>query len=222
MRYILGIDDAGRGPIIGPMIISGALFEKDTLADLKKLDIKDSKLVPQKRRVFLAKEITDLAVSFHTVRIHAPEIDSREEKGLNLNDLEAVKIAEVINVLTKNLKDVEIIVDCPSVNTKAWQNTLLGYVDDSEGKKFKVEHKADSKYLACSAASILAKVAREEEVQKIKDKLKIDFGSGYPADPVTVDFLKKRGLKFAKHDIIRKTWQTWKNLIKNNNQKNLF
>ncbi len=50
MKYVLGVDDAGRGPIIGPMVVSAALFKREDLDKLKALEIKDSKLVPPKKR----------------------------------------------------------------------------------------------------------------------------------------------------------------------------
>ena len=222
MKYILGVDDAGRGPIIGPMIVSAALFKREDLDKLKALEIKDSKLIPPKKREYLEKSIKEIAKSYKVVNITPLEIDNREEKGLNLNDLEALKMAEAINEASKGLSDIDVIVDCPSTNTIAWKNTLLKYIKVLEGKKFIVEHKADAKYVACSAASILSKVKRDSEVMKIKQQIKVDFGSGYPADPKTIKFIKERGHKYLKYHIIRETWQTWKNIVGGKGQKKLF
>ena len=80
----------------------------------------------------------------------------------------------------------------------------------------------DRNYPAVSAASILAKVSRESNVGEIKQKIKVDFGSGYPADPMTIKFLKERGNKYLKYNIIRESWKTWKNLSTQQNQKKLF
>ena len=73
-----------------------------------------------------------------------------------------------------------------------------------------------------SAGSILAKVAREENVGDLRNKVGIDFGSGYPADPKTKEFLIKHGRKFADEKIIRQSWSTWKNIVKKNDQKKLL
>lgn len=222
MKYILGVDDAGRGPIIGPMVVSAALFKREDLDKLKNLDIKDSKLIPPKKREYLEKSIKEIAKSYKVVKITPLEIDNREENGLNLNDLEALKMAEAINEASKGLSDMDVIIDCPSTNLVAWKNTLLKYIKVLEGKKFIVEHKADANYVACSAASILSKVERDSEIEKIKQKIKVNFGSGYPADPITVKFLKERGHKYLKYHIIRETWQTWKNILGGKSQKKLF
>ncbi|MFC1686046.1 ribonuclease HII [Nanoarchaeota archaeon] len=222
MKYILGIDDAGRGPIIGPMVIGGTIFKKEDIDKLKKLGVKDSKMIVPKKREFLSNEIKKIALGYKAVKITPLEIDNREENGLNLNDLEALKMAEAINELSKGLKDIDVIIDCPSTNIEAWKLTLLRYIKEPAGKKFIVEHKADDKYVACSAASIIAKVVRDWEIEKIKEEINVDFGSGYPADPQTVKFINERGHKYLKYHIIRESWQTWKNIMVKKNQKKLF
>jgi len=222
MNYILGVDDAGRGPIIGPMVLSGVLVKTTDSDKLKEIGVKDSKLIAPNKREILAKQIKEMVDNYKSIKISPEEIDSREENGLNLNDLEAIKIAEIINKLTEGLKNVQVIVDCPSVNTVAWKNYLLQYIKEPEGKKFVIEHKADFKYPACAAASILAKVCRDAEIEKIKKELKVDFGSGYPADPKTKKFLEQRGHKYLKYKIIRTTWATWGNILKKSSQKKLF
>jgi len=223
MTLFLGVDDAGRGPIIGPMVLGGVLIEKEEAEKLKRLGVADSKTLSPSRREKLLTDIRKAAVSCRTVQISAAEIDSRGENGLNLNDLEAVKMAEVINLITDGVKEeIEIFLDCPSVNCDAWRAYLLKHIKNLDNKKFRVEHKADSKYSACSAASILAKVTRDAEVAKIRKEIGIDFGSGYPADPKTKAFLAKYGEKFSDSGIIRKTWETWASLQKKQSQKKLF
>ncbi|MBU0761453.1 MAG: ribonuclease HII, partial [Candidatus Altiarchaeota archaeon] len=68
-------------------------------------------------------------------------------------------------------------------------------------------HKADDKYAEASAASILAKVERDRDIEKLKD-IWGDFGSGYPSDPLTQDFIRKLREKGAYPDFIRKSWST--------------
>jgi ribonuclease HII len=83
------------------------------------------------------------------------------------------------------------------------------------------EHKADAKHTICGAASILAKVTRDEEIEKLKRKIGVDFGSGYPSDPVTRKFLEDYGKKHKKDGIFRETWVTWKNHIARKEQLKL-
>jgi ribonuclease HII len=208
---VLGIDDAGRGPIIGPMVMAGVLIDSKEEPKLKSLGVKDSKQVIQNKRVLLAEEIRKIAISYHVVTIHPNEIDGREAGGLNLNKLEAVKAALIINQLNKTNEKIKVVIDCPSTNIKKWESYLKGYVEKTENLDFFVEHKADVNHVSCSAASILAKVTREEEVEKIKKRIGKDFGSGYPSDPVTKKFIEEHGKKHKKDGIIRETWATWQN-----------
>ena len=86
---ILGIDDAGRGPVIGPMVLAGCLIDSEIEPELKKLGVRDSKQLTQKRREFLESKIKEKAEAFSIQVTHASEIDGRFDSGKNLNDLEA-------------------------------------------------------------------------------------------------------------------------------------
>ena len=227
-KFLLGIDDAGRGPVIGPMVLAGVLLSRNDEIKLKQLGVKDSKMLSPKRREALAKKIRKIAI-YCIIKISPKEIDSRASIGLNLNQLEAIKAADIINKLLKNKEKTktDIIIDCPSVNRAAWKNYLLRYVNEKiKNAKFIIEHKADVHYPAVSAASIIAKVARDAEIEKIKKKIGVNFGSGYPADPLTQEFLTQEFLKHAdkykKLHIARETWQTLKSFKGRKEQKNLL
>jgi ribonuclease HII len=224
-EYIIGVDDAGRGPVLGSMFIAGTLFDKDADAILKKMGVKDSKMLFPSVREKLAVDIKKLALSYEVIKITPSEIDEAVISGFNLNKLEANKMAQVINALTDALeKDAKITVyvDCPSNNIPAWKSVLLSYINRKE-MDFKVEHKCDVNHVECSAASVLAKVTRDEEVKKIKKQYNVNCGSGYPSDPVCVEFLKTKGAKkLEEKGLIRKSWQTWKNHKKDEEQKMLF
>jgi ribonuclease HII len=132
-----------------------------------------------------------------------------------------MKAAMIINKLTEKIKEeVDVIIDCPSVNTKEWKLTVEKFLNNKEKIKIKAEHKADFNYPVVSAASIIAKESREEEVAKLKKELQIDFGSGYPADPKTVEFIEKNHADPLYSKIIRHSWSTVKKL--KSNQKKLF
>ena len=91
---LIGIDDAGRGPLIGPMILAGVLIDSSLNNNLKELGVKDSKLLSQNQRLRLSGEIKKISKS--KILITSPsEIDSSP----NLNTLEAKKTAEIINAL---------------------------------------------------------------------------------------------------------------------------
>ena len=217
----MGIDDAGRGPIIGPMILAGVLVDEKMQEFLKSQDVKDSKQVIHSTRIKLAKTIKQTAHAYKIVKTSAEEIDNSLSSGTNLNRVEAMKAAEVINSLNNGKQKITVVVDCPSTNKLAWKNTMIEYVKNKSNLLFVCEHKADVNHVDVAAASILAKVAREEEVAKLKKKYG-NIGSGYPADPVTKDFLRKHGNKLRNSGLFRKSWQTWKKLFPEKGQATLF
>lgn len=217
---ILGIDDAGRGPLIGPMILAGVVINKEQEKILKANGINDSKLISHPERIKMAKIIKSNSIKSKVVQSSPEEIDKSINSRINLNTLEAKKTAEIINSLNNKKERMRVIVDCPSVNISAWKRTLLKFVNESSNLEIICEHKADANHIAVSAASILAKVTREEEVSKLKEKFG-DIGSGYPSDPTTQEFLKKNGKKFKDAGIFRKTWATWKSLFPEKSQKTL-
>ncbi len=217
-HFILGIDDAGRGPVIGPMILAGVLLTDKQEKILRKHNVKDSKQLSHQTRINLEKLIRKNTLKHAITRSSPNEIDNALSSGTNLNTLEAQKTAEIINTLNeKDLynKKIKVIVDCPSTNTRAWRSTLLKYISYAENLIITCEHKADANYTSVGAASILAKVEREDEIEKIRECYKKygNLGSGYPSDPITKEFLKKNGARLKNEGIFRKTWSTWKSLF---------
>jgi ribonuclease HII len=219
---ILGIDDAGRGPVIGPMILAGCLIDESTEIEFKKLGIKDSKELTPKRREFLATIIREKAETFEIVLAHPTEIDEKLGSGTNLNHLEAIKTAEIINKINKGFRKIKVIIDCPSVGIVKWTDFLKIKIDNLSNLEIVCEHKADKNHIAVSAASILAKSAREKEMDKLKEMYGFEMGSGYTSDPSTINFLEKNSQKHEDSGIFRKSWGTWKNATDKIVQKKLF
>lgn len=220
--FYIGIDDAGRGPVIGPMILAGVLAEERQILKFKELGVKDSKMLTKKRRKHLSREIKKIALSYHIVKSSPVEIDDGISQKINLNKIEAHKAAEIINKLMKKVPKAEIIIDCPSPNKIAWQNYLDGHIDCGKKINLKCEHKADVNHVIVGAASILAKVTRDNEVDKIIKKYDVECGSGYPSDPICKKFLETpKARKLAKIGLIRKSWATWKNQVNKKSQKKL-
>lgn len=213
MVKVLGIDEAGRGPVIGPLIIAGVMIHDGKEAELGA--VKDSKLLTHKKRVIL-NEIIQKNSEFKIIEVSPQEIDDAlnpNNKKMNLNWLEAHKQAEIINELKPDIA----IIDCPSPNCKKYTEYLRKLLNNKEIKLI-VEHKADVNYPVCSAASIIAKVKREEEVAKLKEKYG-DIGPGYPANPITQKFIKEN---WEKHpEIFRHSWITFKNHEKMKGQMKL-
>ncbi len=211
---VLGVDEAGRGPVIGDLVISGVMIEESDEKKLKKLDVKDSKLIAPKKREELFDEIIKVIKGYEILIIKPNEIDEAVlSKEMNLNKLEGVKSALIIN----KLKPDVAILDCPSTNTESYKEFVKFFLKDKDIKIIS-EHKADFKYPVVSAASILAKVTRDSEIEKLRKKYG-EIGSGYPADERTQEFIKNN---FEKHpEIFRKSWKTFQNLKKAKSQKDL-
>jgi len=221
-EFLLGIDDAGRGPIIGPMVLAGIIINKKDEQKLKDLGVDDSKKLTPEKREELSK-ILRKDYQFHYELASVEEIDLRNKVGTNLNRIEAIKAAKIINELLKDKKDIiEIIIDCPSTNIEAWRNCVLQYVDKKDRIKLKAEHKADANHICVSAASIIAKTTRDNEIEKLKKELNLEIGSGYPSDPVTCACLNKNLNFLLEKGVIRKTWATFEDIKSKKEQKTLF
>ena len=213
---ICGIDEAGRGPIVGPMVMCGLLVKEEDEKELVKLGVKDSKLLPRKTRELLFDKIKDISYKYEIVIISPDEIDNavQNRDGLNLNRLEARKSAEIINLLNPD----KAIIDTPSNNIKSYKEYLLGHIKNKK-IEWVLEHKADVKYPIVSGASVLAKVTRDNEIDMIKKDIGIDFGSGYMSDPKTVDFLEKYYEKYP--ELFRKSWLPYQDIVNKKFQKKL-
>ena len=219
MELILGIDDAGRGPVIGPMVLAGCLVTDETQKKMKKLGVKDSKELTPKRREMLAEKVKELAETFEIVLATPTEIDCNFNDGSNLNKLEAQKMAEIINKINKGYKKIKVIIDCPSTTISTWTDYLKTHIENLSNLEIVCEHKADKNHIAVSAASIIAKHIREKEMDKLKEVYGQEIGSGYCSDPATIKFLETH---VDKHEgLFRKTWETWKVAFNKLGQKRL-
>ncbi|MFH1682291.1 MAG: ribonuclease HII [Candidatus Woesearchaeota archaeon] len=216
-KMICGVDEAGRGPILGPLVMAGMLIKEGDENRLKALGVKDSKLLTKEKREELFEQIKELAVSYKIIAVSPAEIDAAlNDPNLNLNWLEADTSAEIVNELKPN----QVILDCPSTNPPAYKNYFINKLAAELREEAEViaEHKADLNYVVVGAASILAKVTRDREIEKIKKQFG-ECGSGYLADEKTQIFFKEN---FEKHaHLFRKTWKPYQDLIKSKGQKSL-
>ncbi len=217
----LGIDDAGKGPVIGPMVLAGCLIDEKTEREFRRLGVRDSKQLTHKRREFLEKIIREKSEAFEIEIIHPLEIDGRGDSGINLNQVEAIMAAKIINRINKGYGKIKVVIDCPSPSRLKWRDFVKVKIDNLSNLELSCEHKADRNHIAVSAASILAKQEREREMAVIKQKYGDHVGSGYSSDPRTKKFLEKNIKKHRKSGIFRKSWKTWKRATSKAEQKKL-
>ncbi|HLC51230.1 MAG TPA: ribonuclease HII [archaeon] len=199
---------------MGPLVIAGVMVEKEDEIKLKRIKVKDSKLLTPQQREKLYPLIRKIAKDIAIIKISARELDEMMETR-NLNRIEAEKMAEIIKALGADVA----YVDAPQVSTDKFKNYLLALAKNHT--EIVAENKADKKFPTVSAASILAKVERDREVEKIKKVVGFDFGVGYSHDKRSIAFVRKC-LKEGKHlEFIRHKWSTVENIKKEKKQKKL-
>ena len=204
---ICGIDDAGRGPMLGPLVIAGISLDKKKLRKLTALGVKDSKKLSPKLRESLYKKIIDIVDDYYVAKISPRSIDASVKKHC-LNGLEAKYMAKVVSKLNPDIS----YVDSCDVNPKRF-GKIISQLSDNH--KIKSYHRADSRFAVVSAASILAKVTRDRAIARLRKEH--DLGSGYPSDSVTVKFVTKFYKK--NHEMpsfVRKSWKPVQRIVENN------
>ena len=204
---ICGIDDAGRGSMLGPLVIAGISLDKRKLKMLSSLGVKDSKKLSPQSREHLYKKILEIVDGYYITKISPRSIDASVKKH-GLNNLEAKYMAKVVSKLTPDTS----YVDSCDVNPARFgkEISLL-----SDNHKIKSYHHADSRFVIVSAASILAKVSRDREIAKLRKEH--NLGSGYPSDSKTVAFVTKYYKKnHTMPSFVRKSWKPVQHIISNN------
>jgi len=199
---LCGVDEAGRGPVIGPLVVAAAAIENVEL--LNSMGLKDSKLLNPVQRKILNNKIREHC-DFALEIIDAQTIDSYV-KNNELNKLSIIAFSSVIS----KLKPTKAIVDSCDVKPERFAQNILKQLGNNANVEIDSHHKADTLFPIVSAASILAKEARENEMQSIKEEIG-DCGSGYPSDPKTIAFLSKQWKKSRSWPkYIRQEWKTIK------------
>ncbi len=201
---VAGVDEAGRGCVIGPLVVAGVMLKAENLPSLIELGVKDSKLLTAKKREALYPEIIRLTEKYQTIKVLPYQIDKAVESARRLhklNRLEAQTMAQVIEAL----KPDEAYVDAADTIEHRFGNHIR------ECLKIKTriisKHKADKIFPVVSAASIIAKVERDREIASLRVEYG-DFGSGYLTDGKTMGFLRQLLEKNEDYpSFVRKSWK---------------
>ena len=213
---IAGTDEAGRGAVIGPLVIAGVSIDQKDEHLLKKIGVKDSKLLSPKRREKLAEGIEKIAKDIMILKVGPCKIDNYRNHGVNLNRVEAMKFAEVLSFLGP----AKAYVDSPDVKPARLKAQLQKMVGN--GMEIVSEHKADLNYPVVAAASIIARVARDGEIEELKKKYG-DIGPGYSSNETTMKWMRDwlEHNKDFPEGVVRKTWITTKTVNGEKAQKKL-
>ena len=202
----LGLDEAGRGPVLGPMVMGGIVIPEKKEKIVERMGVKDSKKITPKRRAVLSRKLTKM-FDYELVEISAREIDLMRAKGINLNQIEKIAMKQIIRKLDSD----KIIIDALDVKEGRLQEEMQEYAGPN--REVLAEHKADENYLAVGAASIIAKYRRDQIIDEINrtyiraTKNRNGIGSGYPSDPKTKEFLKQYTYD-EMPEFVRRSWGT--------------
>lgn len=194
---ILGVDEAGRGSMLGPLVVAGVQMEQSRIEQLSDMGVKDSKRLSPKSRQILYNKIIDIADDYCIVWAHPRSIDASVRLH-RLNRLEAKYMARVVSMLAP---DVSYVDSCDVDPDRFGRE-----ISRLSGHEVESYHRADSRFAVVSAASILAKVSRDAAVGRLR---KIhDLGSGYPSDRTTVRFVTRYyDAHHSMPSFVRKSWK---------------
>jgi len=211
-KLIAGVDDAGRGPIIGPLVIAGVLIPEEQQQPLREFGVRDSKLLTPELRAKLDVKIRETAMKVNLVEAQPKEIDDFVLHGGRLRKLNFLEARMMASVL-QDLAPMEAYVDASDVNEARYGATIREFLPENlRGMKIFSEHHADRTFPVVSAASIIAKVKRDGRVEELRKEYG-DFGSGYMTDPKTMHFLRTWRRTHAQYPpIVRMSWKTIKEL----------
>ncbi|WOV92575.1 MAG: ribonuclease HII [Candidatus Nitrosoabyssus spongiisocia] len=209
---VCGVDEAGRGSVLGPLVVAGISIEKSKIRKLKSIGVKDSKKLSAARRKILYDEIIEIVDDYEIIPIYPRSIDPIVRRH-KLNALEAKYMGRIIDRLKPNIS----YVDSCDVKPARFANTISQYVHNIPVKSY---HHADSRFHVVSAASILAKVTRDKFIYKLNRYYTL--GSGYPSDPITIRFLSIYVKKYKTlPSFTRKSWKPVQALLKKHHLLNI-
>ncbi len=221
MYKVIGVDEAGKGPVLGSMFIGFSIINLESLKALndfqkylRELGVKDSKKLTPKKRAELYLKLKD-NIDMKYAQLTPALIDKNNSEGGKLNELE---ISAIVSILESE-KPQLVMIDALTANPQKFGDEILKRL--SFECKIISENKADDKYEIVGAASVVAKELREQELAQIRENIKIDCGSGYPSDPKTKEFLKENWNSKEFDFIFRKSWQTYKDVVSKNMQRRL-
>jgi len=219
-NWIIGVDEAGRGPVIGPLVVAALAIPPGDIEILSELKVKDSKDISPNERLRIFTEINQRIENdkWKSGLILCPpkRIDINSVTS-DLNSLEIDLFSEAIFATELSYDSGVIRVDACDVNEDRFRIRLQSSLGE-EWRTWRIhaEHGMDSKDLVTGGASILAKVSRDSAIEEIAARTGIEIGSGYPSDKTTRSAVEKMLSNGKPHDSLRWSWATvsdiWQNL----------
>lgn len=221
---IMGIDEAGRGPVLGPLIYGATYWAPGDAKSIPNGFLDSKALTPEIRSELFEKALQTPELGFMLRVLHASEISRNmlRKEPYNLNAMSHDAAIQMIRAVL----DAGVKIDTCYIDTVGIASSYQAHLDrvfSGKGVRFVVEKKADAKYAQCSAASIIAKVARDRMIEAWKWTENhyeadggLEFGSGYPSDPKCIAWLGKNLADpvFCFPDLVRFSWAPAKKAVK--------
>ncbi len=214
----LGIDEAGRGCVLGPMVFGACVIKEQDIERLRAIGTRDSKRLSAKRRQTLRAELEDIVVAWRTVDISARTIDQK-----SINDIGKDAIVDLVTELRPDVVVVDAPVPPRGIPAYRTQIERMLHERGAGSVRIIAENKADDTYPCCAAASIFAKTTRDERLAALAADSGFDLGSGYPGDPRTIAFLEQSWRR--EHGFppwVRTKWETVRRIMAESAQGRLF
>ena len=204
---VCGIDEAGRGSVIGPLVIAGISIKKSNIKKLENIGVRDSKALTKNKRNFLFDKILDVSEFVCIYKLDCKTIDENVYQK-KLNKLEGIIMSSIIKYISADIA----YVDSCDINIDRYTNYLKSNLNLKNNINIIAMHKADRLNPIVSAASIIAKVTRDREIQ-ILEEIFQNIGSGYPSDKKTMCFIKNWIKEYKEFpNFVRKSWRPIKEI----------
>jgi ribonuclease HII len=210
LNTIAGVDEAGRGSVIGPLVVCAVAINATKISMLKEIGVRDSKLLSATARDRLYDEIINIVDEYAVCIVEPKVIDAYVNRNA-LNMLEAKMFAQVIAEVKPSLAYIDACDINPARFTKVIASSLSSYKLQFT-TMLSASHKADKRNVLVGAASIIAKVTRDKAIERLKS-IHGDFGSGYPSDAKTIRFINHMLSKGITLECIRYSWKPVKILM---------
>ena len=209
---IIGVDEAGRGPAIGPLVVSSICIPSGDLPHLESIGAKDSKAMSARKRSEVESSIMSASVNrdwrVSRIPISAEEID--EERAVkSLNAIEIERFVQAILEVSDHDSTGWVHIDLLGSSSSSFSEMMRRKISGLRpGLRVKSGVGMDALCAATGAASILAKVMRDTRISEISEEVGFDVGSGYPSDSKTLDAIRILSSGDTPNTNLRWTWST--------------
>ena len=211
-EWSIGIDEAGRGAVIGPLFVGCVAATPEAIEEMERIGIVDSKALNQAKRTQMRDAILSLSpnmLRWELIEASPEQIDQAVTER-SLNELELDLFADAVAKIGQ-MNTCTILADACDADADRFGRRLASrLLAHGISHQVLAEHKADLNHRVVAAASIIAKVARDEAITTLRNELGIEFGSGYPSDTSTQKALTELLSSQDTSEVLRWSWSTTK------------